>query len=109
MGLQVEVPVARLGNAAVNNCAGMRVLRSVSLAFVGWGETCTAPLADDDDCHAREAILSIAGCAHGFAGFLQEWKLTVDRGILLAFGDAVAVEHDVHWHPAFVLCPDSDA
>jgi hypothetical protein len=86
VGLQVEVPVAGFGDAAVDNCARLRVMR-LEVGFVSLCRVETGVVAFPDDHYsdAREALLRGRSRVGGIACLAQERKLCIDNSVVLAF------------------------
>lgn len=82
--LQVEVPVAGLGDAAVDDGARLGVEGLFGFRLLCCVKPSVVPLANDHDGHAWEALLGVGGRVRGSAGLLQEGKLLVDHGVVLA-------------------------
>ena len=83
MSLQEEVPVAGLGDAAVDDGPGDWVL-AVRVLLCCWVEAGVVALSDDDDGQTWETFLCLV-CWVGFlACFLEKGKFLVDDLVVLA-------------------------
>ena len=79
-----EVRVACLGDAAVDDCARLRVGGAAGFTVGCWVEAGVVALPNNDDCHAGQASLCIRAWVDVLAGFLQEWQPLLNYHIVLA-------------------------
>lgn len=102
VSLEVEVPVAGLCDAAVDDGAVLGVGGAVGVLVAGGVEAGVMAFADDDDGDAREVLLGACGGVGLYAGLLEQGQFLLDDDVVLAFGDTVAVDDDVLWEGVLV-------
>ena len=109
VGLQEEIPVAGLGDAAVDDGAVLWVARAVGVLRSGGVEAGVVAFADDGDGEAGLVVVfRRAGWVDVFACFSERGEFVFEDEGVLAFGDAVAVDEDVLRENPVSLLPEAE-
>lgn len=89
--LEEEVPVASLGDAAVNHRTIHRVTPAVCIFVPRRVEASVASLPDDDDRNAWLASFSVWSRIHRFAGLTESRKFLLEDNVVLALRHTIPV------------------
>jgi hypothetical protein len=99
--LEEEIPVASLGDAAVDDGAVHRVATTVCFFSFRGIKASVMALPDNDDGDMRPASLGICGRVHRFAGGAESGKFLFKGDVILPFRYSIAV-HKYIFRQSFV-------